>query len=70
MESFEGTLIRTLLLRINELEDTVAFLESKLFATAKAPLSSFDDTLVVDSFDDEEVPIVPVLDWDFSTPNK
>ena len=69
------TLIRTLLRRIDELKDTVRFLEGKLFdLNAKATLSEsfhLEDTLIQsDSFDVEESPILPDLDWDFETPKK
>ena len=60
MESYDSTLIRTLLRRINELEDIVRFLEAKLCALNAQS----------DSFDVGATPIQPDLDWDFETPKK
>ena len=71
MDVLEGTLIRTLLRRINELEDIVQFLEGKLFdLNAKATSFHLEDSLIQDSFDVAESPTVPDLVWDFSTPKK
>ena len=66
MDVLEGTLIRKLLRRINELEDIVQFLEGKLFALN----AKVEDTLIEDSFDVAESPTVLDLVWDFSTPKK
>ena len=64
MESIESTLVRTLVMKISELEDAVRFLEQKVLELRE--LLDVNKTFHV-----EDITLLkPQLEWEFSTPKK